>query len=134
MIDPGALAAKITGAIGSGDGASLKAVQATIDGLEACWDDCTGAIAPHLREREAPNPYRHVTAAEYAAVDTTPERDQLATLATDDPRGVWIVWRSQGVRSDGFTAIYPHDGEIAALRQVNTDGFGYAEFIPFGLI
>lgn len=131
MIDPGALAAKITGAIGSGDGASVKAVQATIDGLEACWDDAVAHLPPKMRDADAPNPYRNATAAQYAAMDD--DRDHLATaVAVDDPRGVWIVWRSQGVRSDGFTAIYPHDGEIAALRQVNTDGYGYAEFVPFG--
>lgn len=132
MIDPGALAAKITGAIGSGDGASLKAVQATIDGLETCWDEAISEVDGSTLN--PPNPYRNLVAAQYAGVDAGLARDQLATLATDDPRGVWIVWRSQGVRSDGFTAVYPHDGEIAALRQVNTDGFGYAEFIPFGQV
>lgn len=47
--------------------------------------------------------------------------------------GVWIVWRAHGDRSQGFTAIYPQDEELEALRQVNADGFGAAEFIEFGV-
>lgn len=50
-----------------------------------------------------------------------------------EPDGVWIVWRTHGDRSDGFNAIYPADEEIEALRQVNADGFGVAEFIEFGV-
>lgn len=127
MIDPGALAAKITGAIGSGDGASIKAVQATIDGLEACWDEAISNVDGSTLS--PPNPYRHLVAAQYAAVD---DGDQLATAKADDPRGVWIVWRTQGVRADGFTTIFPQHAEIDALRQVNADGYGHAEFIEFG--
>lgn len=131
MIDPAAAVAQVTGVIGTGDGASLKATQAMINALADCWDDCEAWLG---RDPATPNPYRQLDPTQYAMIEHL-ERDQLAaTVAADDPRGVWIVWRSQGVRSDGFTAIYPHDGEIAALRQVNTDGFGYAEFIPFGLI
>lgn len=130
MIDPGALAAKITGAIGSGNGASLKAVQATIDGLENCWDEAISNVDGSTLN--PPNPYRHLTAAQYAGVDNAPQRDQLATAKSDDPRGIWIVWRTQGVRSDGFTAIYPQHAELDALRQVNADGYGHAEFIEFG--
>lgn len=49
------------------------------------------------------------------------------------PDGVWVVWRVYGDRSQGFNAIYPHDEELEALRQVNADGFGVAEFIEFGV-
>jgi hypothetical protein len=140
VIDPAAAVAKVTGVIGTGDGASLKATQAMINALADCWDDCEVWLG---REPATPNPYRQLDAAEYAMIDAAPilsrvvdvtdgDPDLATAVAVDEPRGVWIVWRTQGVRSDGFTTIFPQDAEINALRQVNADGFGHAEFIEFG--
>lgn len=122
MIDPIALAAKITGTTDPTQGAVRTARLALAD----CWDDCRdnhdqGVGFP-------PNPYRR-------------DNDDIAQPADagDDvvegphpPDGVWIVWRTHGDRSNGFNAIYPDDEEIQALRQVNADGFGCAEFVEYG--
>jgi hypothetical protein len=125
VIDPAAATGKVTGVIGAGNGASLDATQAMIDALADCWDDCEAALA---RDPARSNPYRQLDAAQYGMI----ERDEIATVPADDPRGVWIVWRSQGSPQDGFTTIFPQHAEINALRQVNADGYGHAEFIPFG--
>jgi hypothetical protein len=127
VIDPAAATGKVTGVIGAGNGASLDATQAMIDALADCWDDCEATLA---RNPAAANPYRQLDAAQYAMI----ERDQLATAKADDPRGVWIVWRTGGDPTNGFNGIYPGDYEIEALRQVNADGFGKAEFIQFGRV
>jgi hypothetical protein len=44
--------------------------------------------------------------------------------------GVWIVW--DGSSKEYIRAVFPVDGEINALRKVNRDGYGHAEFQPFG--
>lgn len=44
--------------------------------------------------------------------------------------GVWIVWSS--VTKESINGIFPADAEINALRMVNRDGYGHAEFQPFG--
>ncbi len=61
------------------------------------------------------------------------DNDGRPELAPQDHAGVWIVWRVHGDRSQGFTTIYPEHEELEAMRQVNNDGFGAAEFIPFGV-
>jgi hypothetical protein len=133
---------RIDNAIGSSD-RPADAVDVVRQVLAECWDDCVMHLPPKLRDADASNPYLDGTTTrshptmqidrltQYAADDRA-RRDQLATVPADDPRGVWIVWRTKGVPSDGFSVIFPHDAEINAMRQVNADGFGHAEFIPFG--
>lgn len=133
MIDPGNAIMQLVDAL---DAAKRPAdALDTMRGILAeCWDDCVTHLPPKLRDADAPNPYRDLTTAEFAALDDAPERDQLTTARSDDPRGVWIVWRTGGDPTNGFNGIYPGDYEIEALRQVNADGFGQAEFIQFGMV
>lgn len=51
----------------------------------------------------------------------------------DKPKGVWIVWAAHS-HTEGFHAIFPADQEIEALRYVNSNGYGVAEFHEFGEI
>lgn len=44
--------------------------------------------------------------------------------------GVWIVWSSS--TKETINGVFPADAEINALRMVNRDGYGHAEFQPFG--
>lgn len=125
MIDPIAMAAKIAGTTEP----SQSAVRSARLALAACWDEAVAHLPPKLRDADAPNPYRR----DNDDIAQPADRDQLATAKADDPRGVWIIWRTQGVRSDGFTAIYPQDAEIDALRIVNADGYGHAEFVEYGI-
>lgn len=133
MIDPIALAAKMTGTTEPTQGAVRTARLA----LAACWDDCRdnhdqGVGFP-------PNPYRRDNddvaqpADRYETwrdVDVNPAGDD--TVEGPHVDGVWIVWRSHGDPSNGFNAIYPDDEELQALRQVNADGFGCAQFVEYG--
>lgn len=129
MIDPHSLAAKIAGTTRPSDDAVRTARLA----LAACWSECADAGPERQLNR---NPYRH---AEDQADQDRPWRDIDVDPAADDavegphpPDGVWIVWRTHGDRSNGFNAIYPDDEELQALRQVNADGFGVAEFVEYG--
>lgn len=132
MIDPISLAAKISGTTEPTQGAVRTARLA----LAACWDEADA----QLRDADAPNPYRRDNddvaqpADRYESWRDVDVTDQPQPESDDGPDvdGVWIVWRSHGDRSNGFNAIYPGDEEIQALRQVNADGYGSAEFIPFG--
>jgi hypothetical protein len=45
------------------------------------------------------------------------------------PRGVWVVWYSFD-RQDGLAGIWAE--EIEALRFINDNGYGKAEFVEFG--
>lgn len=46
------------------------------------------------------------------------------------PKGVWLVWNSY--TKESLNAIFPQDQEIEALRKVNEQGYGYAEFTEWG--
>lgn len=130
MIDPTELAAKISGTLEPTEGAVRSARLA----LAACWDECVDGVPGYHPES---NPYRRASDGapgwpkDWNDVDVTPQQEDTADGGPDID-GVWIVWRSHGDRSNGFNAIYPGDEEIQALRQVNADGFGAAEFIEFG--
>lgn len=121
MIDPIAMAAKIAGTTEP----SQSAVRSARLALAACWDEAVAHLPPKLRDADAPNPYRRDND------DIAQPADIDAVVDGPGVDGVWIVWRTHSVRSDGFNAIYPADEEIQALRRVNADGFGAAEFIPF---
>lgn len=125
MIDPIELAAKITGTTRPTQGAVRTARLA----LAACLDDCRDSHDQGVGF--PPNPYRSDSNSDSG---WTVDVDVIESApGPHPPDGVWIVWRSHGDRSNGFNAIYPADDEIGALRQVNGDGFGSAEFIEYGL-
>lgn len=137
MIDPISLAAKISGTTEPTQGAVRSARLA----LAACWDDCRDSHDQGVGF--PPNPYRRDNDDVAQPADRYETwRDVDVTTPADDgddvvngpqpPDGVWIVWRSHGDPSNGFNAIYPADDEIGALRQVNGDGFGSAQFIEYG--
>lgn len=56
----------------------------------------------------------------------------MAESAPDaELEGVWIVWASSG-HEDGISGVWAE--EIEALRFVNDNGYGKAEFHGFGEI
>ena len=69
-------------------------------------------------------------ADEYSVYYLEGEEPQEAVTAEPTVEGVWIVWDS--ISKECVNGIFPADGEINALRMVNRDGYGHAEFQPFG--
>lgn len=89
-------------------GGKQAAIRVTTEALAECWDNCTAALPPKMRDADAPNPYR-------LALELTPDGPHVPRIAfVDVPHAKQEPDLDNRLRHLFITTV--DDDELAAMQ------------------